>query len=41
MICQKDNPDQTAPEGKSDLRCHYLPLQHYLLKQLILPEEIE
>ena len=21
----KDNPEQTAPEGKSDLCCHFLP----------------
>ena len=25
MIGQKDNPDQTAPEGKSDMCNHYLP----------------
>ena len=33
-------PDQTAPEEKSDLCCHYLFILSLSSKHLIMPEEI-
>ena len=37
---QRVIPDQTAPEEKSDLCCHYLFILSLSSKHLIMPEEI-
>ena len=37
---QRVIPDQTSPEEKSDLCCHYLFILSVTSKHLIMPEKI-